>query len=139
MAVLLQNTLEQVRATLSEHGMDFLLLSPLPDTYAKIRFIGRFDGHEVVWNTRLYTLERDAQEPGAARGEIKLGQRGLMRIAPGTEHMFQLEVALNVSLIDEPTIKKTIMMMRNYRKLSLGLRTWSDAVSFELIGNDRVD
>ena len=93
----------------------------------------------MVWNTRLYTLERYAQEPGAARGEIKLGQRGLMRIAPGTEHMFQLEVALNVSLIDEPTIKKTIIMMRNYRKLSLGLRTWSDAVSFGLIRNDRVD
>ncbi len=117
------NDLEQMRAALAANGSDFVLFSNLPDTLAHACFIGRFEGCEVVWDMQLYTLARYEQE----RGKVSVtALRGLMQIAPFSENAYRLEVALNVPLIDEPTLKKTIVMMRNYQQLHLGLRTWAD-------------
>ena len=101
-----KNILEQCRAALTEKCTDFLLLSPLPDTFAKAKFIGRFDGREVVWNMHLYTLQRYTQERGVGTQEVKPTLRGLMNIVPETEHGYPLEVALAVPMIDASTIKK---------------------------------
>ena len=120
------NTLEQVRTVLMEKGADYLLLSVLPARYAHVKFIGRFEGQEVLWNMHLYTLERYAQEPDAAKTQIVPGLRGLMQIAPEAKRVFQLTVALRVPVIDVPTIQKTIRMLRNYRKLVIGVHTWGD-------------
>jgi len=117
------NELEQLRSALAQNGADYALLSPLPDTRVHARFIGRFEKREVVWDMRLFTLARYEQK----RGKVSdAALRGLMQIAPVSENVYQLEVALNVPLIDEPTLQKTIVMMRNYRHLHLGLRTWAD-------------
>lgn len=113
--------LEQVRAALTAEGADFVLLSPLPDSRVHARFIGRFENREVLWDMQLYTLARYRQEQGDVPDAAL---RGLMHIAPGSEQAHTLEVALNVPSIDEPTLKKTIVMMRNYKQLHLGLRTW---------------
>lgn len=121
------NSLDQVRAVLSEQGIDYLLLSALPASCAHVQFIGRFDGQEVLWNMHLCTLERYTQVQGVLPVAFNANLRGLMNIAPGMKHEYQLEVALNVPMIEEPTIQKTILMLRNYRKLRLGLHTWGDA------------
>jgi hypothetical protein len=120
------NELEQLRVALAANGGDYVLLTSLPDTMTHAQFIGRFQGREVVWDMRLYTLARHEQEQGRVPTAPGFSLRGLMIIAPESSHIYRLEVALNVPLIDEPTIKKTIVMMRNYRQLRLGLRTWGD-------------
>jgi hypothetical protein len=117
------NDLEQLRAALAASGEDFALLSGLPDTIAHVRFIGRFENREVVWDMQLMTLARYEQEHGRLADEAL---RGLMHIAPVTDGIYRLEVALDVPLIDAPSVKKTIVMMRNYRQLHLGLRTWKN-------------
>lgn len=122
------NELEQLRSALAQRDADYALLSPLPDTLAHARFIGRFEGGEVLWDMRLFTLARYEQE----RGKVtEAALRGLMQIAPVSEHVYQLEVALNVPLIDESVLRKTIVMMRNYRQLHLGLRTWENQLGSE--------
>lgn len=121
-----RNPAAQLRAALAAHGGDYVLLTPLPDTLAHARFIGRFQGREVVWNMRLYTLARHEQERGRVPTAPGFALRGLMIIEPETDDTCRLEVALNVALIDEPVIRKTIIMMRNYRQLRVGLRTWGD-------------
>lgn len=118
--------LEQLRATLTETSSDYVLLSPLPDTAAHAQFIGRFEGREVLWDMRLYTLARREQERGRVPTAPNFSLRGLMIIEPESADAYRLEVALNVLVIDEPVVRKTIVMMRNYRQLRLGLRTWGD-------------
>ena len=125
MAIQQASTLEQLSAELSAAGVEFLLFSPLPDSVAQVQFIGRFQGQAVVWNLRLFTLERYTQERGSLPTEM--GLRGLMHIAPSAEQVFELEVALDVAQVDESTIKKTMLMIQNYRQLRLGLRTWGEA------------
>ena len=121
------NTLDQVRSILMEQGTDYLLLSTLPASCAQVQFIGCFEGQEVLWNMHLYTLERYAREPVAAGMQVDPSLRGLMQIAPEATQVFQLAVALKVPVIDAPTIQKTMLMLRNYRKLARGMHTWGDA------------
>jgi len=120
------NKLEQLRATLAANAEDFVLLSTLPDTAAHAQFIGRFEGRDVVWDMHLYTLQRYWQERDAVPAAADLSLRGFMNIAPGIAQVYRLEVALNVALIDAPTIKKTIMMIRHYRMLRVGQHRWGD-------------
>ena len=119
------NELELLRATLAADCTDFVLLSPLAESRAHARFIGHFENREVVWDMQLFTMARYEQERGSAPNTPL---RGLMHIAPGTDCVYQLEVALNVPMIDEPTLKKAIVMMRNYKQLQLGLRTWGESI-----------
>lgn len=118
--------LEQLRATLAETDSDYVLLSPLPDTATHAQFIGRFEGREVLWDMQLYTLARHEQERGRVPTAPNFSLRGLMIIEPESLDTYRLEVALNVLVIDETVVRKTIVMMRNYRQLRLGLRTWGD-------------
>lgn len=120
------NELEHLRTALRAAQADYALLSPLPGTLAHARFIGPFAGRDVLWDMQLMTLARYAQMYGRPTAE---GLRGLMHIAPGSEHAYRLEVALNVPLIDEPSLRKTIVMMRNYKQLRLGLRTWPEPMA----------
>jgi len=119
------NELELLRATLAASSMNFALLSSLSDSWVHARFIGSFEKRDVVWDMQLFTFARYEQERDKV---LDTALRGLMQIAPSCEHVYQLEVALNVPLIDEPTLKKVIVMMRNYKQLQLGLRTWGDLV-----------
>jgi hypothetical protein len=116
--------LEKLKATLAATGSDYVLLSALPETKIKARFIGQFDGREVVWDAAIYTLVRHQQECGRVPTATNFSLRGLMLIEPASPHTYRLDVALNVPLIDEPVIKKTIVMVRNYRRLRIGLHTW---------------
>ncbi len=116
------NKLEQLRATLAANAEDFVLLSTLPDTATHAQFIGRFEGRDVVWDMHLYTLQRYWQEQDAVPA-ADLSLRGLMNIAPG-EQVYHLEIALNIPVINVAALKKTIVMMRNYRMLRVGQHRW---------------
>jgi hypothetical protein len=126
MAVDEPNRLEQLRAALAASDGDYVVLSALPDTKAHAQFIGTFQGREVLWDMHLYTLARHEQERGGVPTAPDFSLRGLMIIEPDTPDAYRLEVALNVPVIDETVVRKTIVMMRNYRALGLGLRTWGD-------------
>ena len=118
----------RLRAELQAHGGDYVILSPLPGKLAHARFLGTFEQREVVWDMHLYTLAHHEQERGRVPTADGFMLRGLMIIELASADTYHLEVALNVPVIDEPAIKKTIVMMRNYRKLRLGLRTWGDEI-----------
>lgn len=117
------NKLDQLRATLAANAEDFVLLSTLPDAAAHAQFIGRFEGCDVVWDMHLYTLARYWQARNAVPAAADLSLRGLMNIAPG-EQVYHLEIALNIPVINVAALKKTIVMMRNYRMLRVGQHRW---------------
>lgn len=121
--------LQQLQAALTASGEDFMLLSPLPKDIVHVRFIGAFERRTVVWDMHLYTLARYALEQREMPALPKLSLRGLIHIERSSAQVYRLEVALKVPIIDQPTIKKAILMMRNYRKLQLGLHAWGEEIS----------
>ena len=103
-----------LKSKLMALGCEFLCFSQLPDTLAEVLFIGRFEDREVVWEMTL-----------CSTGEQ--GKRSIMEITPDPGGNMLLRIELAVSMIDDAVIKKTIIMMRNYRRLKVGRHEWGAA------------
>ena len=43
-----------------------------------------------------------------------------IEIRDGSESVFQIQVGLDLPIIDEQVIRKTIIMIRNYKRLAIG-------------------
>lgn len=95
--------------TRAQHGIQFVLLEPLAPERARFRFTGPFEGHEVTWDTTLLTL---AAAPAARRAFIDIGDE--------TGNGRALTIALDIPAVDEPAILRTIVMIRQYKRLRAG-------------------
>lgn len=77
---------------------------------AHIRFDGRFEGRPVVWDAEIIAL-RSPNAPSAAP-YLEVG-------APNT-HGRRLCIGLDVATLDPPTLLKTVILVRNYKRLRRG-------------------
>lgn len=118
-------TPEALARHLDALGRDYLLLTALPAAVAEVRFVGPMQGRPVVWRLRLATLAHYQAERGPLPTP-PTRPRGAMHLREEQPGCWRAEVALAVSVIDEPVVRKAIVMMRNYRALRPGLRVWGD-------------
>ena len=88
-------------------GADYHCLTALGGRAVRLRFIGRFCGREVVWDAELLALGADAPAQF-----IEIGAPGPQGVA--------LRVGLRRESIDRPTLLKTLIMVRNYKRLRRG-------------------
>lgn len=119
------------RAWLNQHAADYELLSVLPDSKAEVRFIGRFQGQEILWHMTLFTLPRYWRERAGALASYAadLSVRGVLDLRLRAGRTPDLRVALNVPVIDQPVVRKAIILVRNYRLLREGVQVWGDSKS----------
>lgn len=103
----MQASVMTLRAKLD--GADFLAETELGGTRARLRFVGRFRGEDVVWDAELIALAAD--DPAATQ---------FLDIGAPTERGIPIRIGLGVSCIDKPTVMKTIIMVRNYKLLHPG-------------------
>ncbi len=110
--------------SISQNKLVYEALEPLDGPSARIRFSGRLQGREVIWQARLRTLEDVWRERLAARelpADTPMTLRQYIDIArDGDPAAWPLEVALAVPAIDAPTAFKTIIMIHNYKRLAPG-------------------
>ena len=102
-----ESPLARFKAELAASGADYQCLTPLDARAVRLRFIGRFRGQEVVWDAELLALGEDA-----AAQFIEIGAPGPQGVA--------LRVGLRRDSIDRPTLLKTLIMVRNYKRLRPG-------------------
>jgi hypothetical protein len=115
-------SLSDLETRLGETGGDYLCLSDLPGSRVRVQFVGRFDGREVAWDAIFQTL-RHCQEAVAGRP-----LRAYIEIAPLTGDACRIEVGLDLPVIDEPALRKIIIMVRNYKRLRSGRMEWGEAI-----------
>jgi hypothetical protein len=110
------------RTELQILGRDFVCPTALPATAATVSFIGVFQGQSVLWQMTLATLAHWQITGSKAHlnAESEMFNQPFIEIDEGNEGVFPIRVGLNLDLIDEPVIKKTIIMVRNYKRLALG-------------------
>lgn len=99
------------------------LLSATPDE-VRLRFVGPFEGVPVVWEARIrrlgtgqprYIAVGDWIEPTGACAASRVGafsERSAAAIA--------LEVGLDVPVLDPPALRKTVVMVRQWKRLRAG-------------------
>lgn len=99
------------------------LLSATPDE-VRLRFVGPFEGIPVVWEARVRRVGA-GQPRYIAVGdwtETK-GARPAARVSAGDTRRadaIALEVGLDVPVLDPPTLRKTVMMVRQWKRLRAG-------------------
>ncbi len=112
---------------------DFDLLTTLPSDVARIRFSGQFMDREVVWAAEVITLNAYAGRRCAQSGEIpNKGLRAFIDVGPEIEGLQTVLIGLPVDLIDEPTLRKSVVMLRNYKRLQSGRHEFGDVYRFHV-------
>ena len=106
-------------------GSDFECLSSLGGQRARVRFRGRLGGLPVTRDATLLTL-------AAWRRDNRIGHedpvRQFIEVARAGATGVALTVALAVPAIDLPTVRKTVIMIRNYKRLAPGRHEYGDPV-----------
>ncbi len=109
--------------TISSHKSDPLagaeLLDPPGGGKLRLRFSGPFEGREVRWNATLFTPAAWAETHGET-----LPPKNIIEIGDKGEQGIQLNICLKVTAIDLPTIRKAVMMIRQYKRLQRGLHQY---------------
>lgn len=106
-------------------GRDYVCTCELPAVAASVRFLGPFQGRQVAWNMTLCALQgASGESPSALPGG---SSRSFMEVAAAADGAFALTVGLNLAVIDEPTIRKTLVMVRKFKRLELGRHEWGEA------------
>lgn len=119
----LQTQLQQLD---SQH----LLINRISDQHVHVKFIGNFQGQLLVWNAFVrtmrdyyeYELKQSADEKIALRPFIKIEKE---------DSSYKISLVLNLDKIDEAAIKKSIIMVRKYKRLSVGRHEYGDVCYFE--------
>lgn len=132
MAAMVEPAIDELaafRTWLNQHAADYQLLGNLPDSKAEVRFIGTFQGQEILWHMTLFTLPRYWRERAGALAShaANLSVRGVLDLRLKEGRAPDLRVALNVPIIDEPVVRKAIILVRNYRRLREGVQVWGEA------------
>jgi len=107
---------------LEKLNIDFVGTSQIPYTSASVSFLGLFQGQTVLWNMTLTTLShfQSNVSKNISATQSGLSNRPFIEIHDGNEGVFKILVSLDIELIDEPAIIKTIIMIRNYKRLAVG-------------------
>ena len=113
---------EALRARLEKLDRDYICSNHLPDTAASVSFLGRFQNQTVVWEMSLATLAHCqlAEDDAVSISVQQHYTCPFIEVKEGVEGVYQLRVGLALAVIDEPAIKKTIIMIRNYKRLAIG-------------------
>lgn len=103
-------------------GGDYICSTRLPAAIASVSFLGQFHGQTVLWNMTLATLlhYRSCVDYEIFTKEQEIFKCPFIEIKEGVEGVYQIRVGLDLGVIDAPVIKKSIIMIRNYKRLAIG-------------------
>ena len=124
-------SVESVKQEIAKSGKNYLALSSIPALKVQLYFTGKLAETEVLWDATVQTLASFLQESLPDSTPIKkIRQRknsqqsnkpaSFIEVAAPHNGVSKLKVVLPIPLIDEPTIKKTIIMIRCYKRLKVG-------------------
>jgi hypothetical protein len=113
-------------------GDDWTAVGPVGPDAAHVRFTGHLEGRPVEWDAEILTLAECCHRLRAA-GRIPDGPvelRQFIDVGENTEGGCRLTVALKLGAVDAPAVRKTVVMIRNYKRLRRGRHEYGERVFF---------
>lgn len=96
--------------------MSYTLIEQFSKQRVHIKFNGYFQGKTVIWNTYFYTLAGYSNHKNIENTSLKQ----FIDINPSKLPEMNLTVALNIKEINPPNINKMMIMINQYKNLSIG-------------------
>lgn len=97
------------------------------------QFEGHYRGKAVTWQCTLQTLDHYYQQQVNSR---KIDRNDIVKlkrfidVADTDTPTPSINIVLDVQKIDEPTIRKAIIMVHNYKKLHAGRHEYGEAHTY---------
>lgn len=125
----MSETTRRFNKELVRDGRDYRCMEPPARDHAHIRFTGTFQGDEVIWDAVIVTLAHEFREryPAGERSTTNVSLPQFIEVGATENGMRKLRVGLNVPRIDAATLHKTIIMIRNYKRLRPGRHEYAPA------------
>ena len=105
---------------------NFELVTALGQEFCHIRFSGPFQGEPIIWDAYLQTLSyyvsKHSLPSHSARQFIEVGDSG--------ERGRLIRIGLNLPRIDEPVVLKSLIMVRQYKRLAPGRHEFGESLHF---------
>jgi hypothetical protein len=111
---------------LASRNQYYELLSKLPAQTCHFRFSGPFQGSEIVWDAYLQTLSYYVNKHA---GDLQ-SSRQFIEVGDSAESGRLIQIGLNLPVIDETVILKTLIMIRQYKRLAPGRHEFGECVNF---------
>jgi hypothetical protein len=100
-----KNTLHQYRE------LQFTAHTPLNKNQVQVQFRGVFNGEPVVWDATISNLKAVAGTRSNRQSITIAHDRGIH---------YKIDIELDVEIITEATIFKTMLMIHNYKRINIG-------------------
>ena len=111
---------------LASRQQKFELLTALGEEACHLRFTGPFQGKLIIWDAYLQTLSyyvsKHSLPSHSARQFIEVGNSG--------ERGRLIRIGLNLPRIDEPVVLKSLIMVRQYKRLAPGRHEFGESLHF---------
>lgn len=106
---------------MSHHSaeQDYELLSPLAQPVVHVRFRGVFEHKTTIWDAYIYSLAAYAKEKRTL-GDPRYPLRPFIDVGELTNVGRRINIGLALDKIEQPTIIKTMIMIRQYKRLRAG-------------------
>jgi len=111
---------------LASRQQQFELLSPLGELDCHVRFTGTFQGELILWDAYLQTLSYYVRNHAL----VHESARQFIEVGEDSPQGRIIRVGLNVPIIDEPVILKSIIMLRQYKLLAPGRHEYGEMLQF---------
>lgn len=107
----------------SKSEFDYTLEKAFTETQAVFSFNGNFQGSLVTWHVTLHSIDPSQQSPDSKNPQPSQ----LIKISPDPKRSdhFHAVIRLNLVKLTTADILKTMVMLRQYKNLSIGVHTWS--------------
>jgi len=116
---------------LDNNDLEYELIKRFLDDCVQIKFTGFFNGEQIIWHATIRTLndyfKNIVYKNLEVKKEIKLKQFIDVR---KDEKDYKVDVVLNLKAIDEASIKRTIIMIRQYKRLHVGRHEYGEPITF---------
>lgn len=106
---------QELQRHLAESHSDYLLQDTiLPADRVRLVFAGRFNGKPVVWNACIETIEAYARHH-----PVDEDPQQFIDIRREND-AYWIHIGLNLQQIDQAVIERSMIMVRNYKRLCEG-------------------
>ena len=115
--------------SISKNASDYLLIHRASDQNVNVKFHGYFQQRPVVWDAVIRTMSDYYESEFKKLSSDAVTIKQLIDIRKEDDG-FKIELVLNLKRIDASAIQKSIIMVRNYKRLSLGRHEYGEDCTF---------
>jgi len=115
--------IEELNSRLTVSGQSYRVIERKNAAQVSVEYVGEFQQKTVIWQVDIGSIPVMLQER-----QVQDGRRQYIDIQQLDECHFQANVALNRNSIRDADILATMIMIRKYKRLSLGRHEYGDLI-----------